>query len=266
MVTDAIGKIIHKLKPMIVSTEPRTCEIKCSKVGRRQCLKDFLLVTGTLIAEVMVTHSASAVGSNSGVLRIKVSSLAALVPVGGSVLVTYDAGATQLLINRSSAVHFHVLNPTCTHAGCTVGLYVAANRGISCPCHGSFFGISGQVLNGPANRPLAAYQSSFDGDDTLSVTVPGLEFYIESVQLESSTAAGRRLKISFPTHAFASYSIQRTTNLMDSPPQTTTFATTATGVANKTTLLGSGEPMSVWVDASGSSGFFTLSLQLYEMS
>jgi cytochrome b6-f complex iron-sulfur subunit len=260
-----LEKSIHRMKPMIVSTEPRTCELKCSKIGRRQYLKNFLLVTGALIAEVMFTRSASAVGSNSGVLRINVSSLAALVPVGGSVLVTYDAGATQLLINRASAGNFYVLNPTCTHAGCTVDLYVAANQGISCPCHGSFFGISGQVLNGPANRPLASYQSSFDGDDTLSVTVPGLEFYIESVQLESPTAAGRRLKISFPTHSFASYSIQRTANLTDAP-QTINFATTATGAANQTTLLGSGEPMSVWVDASGSSGFFTLSLQLYVLS
>jgi nitrite reductase/ring-hydroxylating ferredoxin subunit len=222
-------------------------------------------VTGALIAEVMFTRSASAIGSNSGVLRINVSSLAALVPVGGSVLVTYDAGASQLLINRASTGNFYVLNPTCTHAGCRVGLYVSANQGISCPCHGSFFGISGQVLNGPANRPLAAYQSSFDGNDTLSVTMPGLEFYIESVQLESPTAAGRRLKISFPTHSFASYNIQRTANLTDAP-ETTAFATTATGVANQTTLLGSGEPMSVWVDASGSSGFFTLSLQLFELS
>ncbi len=222
-------------------------------------------MTGTLIAEVMFTHSASAVDPNSGVLRINVSSLAALVPVGGSVLVTFDAGATQLLINRSSAVHFHVLNPTCTHAGCTVGLYVASNNGISCHCHGSFFSISGQLLNGPANRPLAAYQSSFDGDDTLSVTVPGLKFYIASMQLDSENPAVRRLKLSFPTHSFATYSIQRTNNLTDAP-QAITFATTATGAANETILLGSGEPMSVWVDASGSSGFFTLSLQLYELS
>lgn len=253
------------MKPIIVLTETRTCELKCSKIGRRQCLKNFLLVTGTLLAEITFRHSASAVGSNSGVLRINVSSLTALVPLGGSVLVTYDAGATQLLINRASAGNFYVLNPTCTHAGCSVGLYVAANRGISCPCHGSFFGISGQVLNGPANRPLAAYQSSFDGDDVLSVTVPGLQFYIDSVLLDSENPAGRRLKLSFPTHSFASYSIQRTNHLTDAP-QTTTFATTATGVANQTTLLGSGELTSVWVDASGSSGFFTLSLQLFEVS
>jgi Rieske Fe-S protein len=257
--------VIHRMKPMIVSTTPRTCELQCSKIGRRQSLKNFLLVTGALIAEAMFTRSASAVGFNSGVLRIKVSSLAALVPVGGSVLVTYDAGATQLLINRASAGNFYVLNPTCTHAGCTVGLYVSANQGISCPCHGSFFGISGLVLNGPANRPLAAYQSSFDGDDVLSVTVPGLKFYIDSIQLDFENPAGRRLKLSFPTHSFASYSIQRTNHLTDAP-QKTTFATTATGAANETTLLGTGEPMSVWVDASSSTGFFTLSLQLYEVS
>jgi len=249
----------------MVSTAPRKGELIDSKIGRRHCLKNFLLATGTLIAETMLTNSAIAAGSNSGVLRLQVSSLTKLLAVGGSALVTYDAGSTLLLINRASAVNFHVLNPTCTHAGCRVGLYEAANRGISCPCHGSFFDISGQVLNGPAQRPLASYVSTFDGNDTLSVTVPGLKFSIDRVELASPTAAGRRLKISFPTHSFASYSLQRTHQLTDAP-QAATFATTATGAANQTSLLGNGATMSVWVDVTGSTGFFTLSLKLFEVT
>jgi Rieske Fe-S protein len=42
----------------------------------------------------------------------------------------------------------------CTHQGCAV---VADGRQLTCPCHGSVFSAaSGQVLNGPADSPLAS--------------------------------------------------------------------------------------------------------------
>ena len=46
---------------------------------------------------------------------------------------------------------FHALDLTCTHLGCTV---TATPQGFACPCHGSCFTSEGQVLNGPAPRPL----------------------------------------------------------------------------------------------------------------
>ena len=39
----------------------------------------------------------------------------------------------------------------CTHLGCAVK---ATPQGFSCPCHGSRFGSRGEVLAGPAVRPL----------------------------------------------------------------------------------------------------------------
>lgn len=43
------------------------------------------------------------------------------------------------------------LDLACTHLGCTV---TATESGFACPCHGSRFSASGEVLNGPAPRPL----------------------------------------------------------------------------------------------------------------
>jgi len=46
---------------------------------------------------------------------------------------------------------FLALDLACTHLGCTV---TANAGGFACPCHGSRFSASGDVLNGPAPRAL----------------------------------------------------------------------------------------------------------------
>jgi len=44
----------------------------------------------------------------------------------------------------------------CTHLGCTVNYHEVDNL-LECPCHQSRFAPNGQVLRGPANRPLRRY-------------------------------------------------------------------------------------------------------------
>ncbi|MCC6746124.1 MAG: Rieske 2Fe-2S domain-containing protein [Deltaproteobacteria bacterium] len=47
----------------------------------------------------------------------------------------------------------YALSAVCTHLGC-ITRYDPAKRGISCPCHGSRFTEKGEVVGGPAPRPL----------------------------------------------------------------------------------------------------------------
>jgi cytochrome b6-f complex iron-sulfur subunit len=90
----------------------------------------------------------------------------ALANVDGTALVESIAGV--FLVARTSASTFSAIDATCTHEGCTVNgvngtTYV-------CPCHGSRYNRSGQVVNGPARASLRQYSTSF-ANDVLTITL-----------------------------------------------------------------------------------------------
>ena len=58
----------------------------------------------------------------------------------------------------------YALGMACTHLGCTVN---ASPKGFACPCHGSVFNNRGEVLRGPADRPLPRFAIKERGDDIL---------------------------------------------------------------------------------------------------
>ena len=55
---------------------------------------------------------------------------------------------------RDDDARLHAVSPRCTHLGCFVE-WNTAERSWDCPCHGSRFDPDGQVLQGPAVRPLS---------------------------------------------------------------------------------------------------------------
>lgn len=80
--------------------------------------------------------------------------------VGGAIQIDVESKNEPIILIRSSERRFHALSPICTHLGCEVR---AVKTGFRCPCHGSAFGEEGQVVNGPAREPLAAYQIAQKG-------------------------------------------------------------------------------------------------------
>jgi len=59
--------------------------------------------------------------------------------------------AEQNLVLFRDDEGFYAISTTCTHLGCTVA---RSQEGFACPCHGSRFDQRGNVVGGPAPRPL----------------------------------------------------------------------------------------------------------------
>jgi Rieske Fe-S protein len=90
----------------------------------------------------------------------------ALSDVGGAVLVQSIAGV--FLLSRASASAFTAIEGVCTHEGCTIT--GADGAEYVCPCHGSRYNRSGQVVNGPAQSSLRRYATTFtDGVVTIAL-------------------------------------------------------------------------------------------------
>lgn len=62
----------------------------------------------------------------------------------------------------------YALSAVCTHLGC-ITRFVSDENVIACPCHGSRFDLEGNVISGPAPRPLPWLQVNADSQGNLIV-------------------------------------------------------------------------------------------------
>jgi glycine/D-amino acid oxidase-like deaminating enzyme/nitrite reductase/ring-hydroxylating ferredoxin subunit len=63
-------------------------------------------------------------------------------------------GGKRVAVYRDSANKVHAVSAVCTHMGCHVH-FNGAEKTWDCPCHGSRFGVDGEVIDGPAVTALA---------------------------------------------------------------------------------------------------------------
>lgn len=82
-----------------------------------------------------------------------------LAPGEGGIL---QKGLTKLAVYRDDAGRVHTVSAICTHLGCIVK-WNSAEKSFDCPCHGSRYSPTGEVLNGPAIKPLERKYEPIDG-------------------------------------------------------------------------------------------------------
>src|SRR3954452_21479016 len=70
-----------------------------------------------------------------------------------------DFEGTRYAVYRNDHGDLVALSARCTHMGCFVA-FNAAEKSWDCPCHGSRYDIGGQVIEGPAVRPLEEFETT----------------------------------------------------------------------------------------------------------
>jgi len=88
----------------------------------------------------------------SGYLSRKPKSFDDLAP-GDAAIMKIDGENVGAFKDEDGRVH--AVSAVCTHMGCLVG-WNATDRTWDCPCHGSRFELTGEVIHGPATAPLGS--------------------------------------------------------------------------------------------------------------
>jgi Rieske Fe-S protein len=237
---------------------------------RRKFLKHFALSTavsifGGKLWKGSVLADVDPYGQPVARIQIKISDYPALENQFGSVrfafahpLDPYNGPYPFALSNAGEGV-FYAVDTRCSHQGCPVEAFDGAAFAMVCYCHGSEYDIMGKVTRGPAVNDLWQYQATFDGVDTVTVVIPGIDMTIRNVQVQEKTGDTVRFRLDFPTIDTGYYRVFFRPDF-DVAPVEIPFSTTPTGAATETQLTGNGGIKAVYVDATLPKGFFSVAL------
>lgn len=91
--------------------------------------------------------------------------------IPGSYHLDIDDLEKSILVVRTADTTFLAIDLKCTHKGCDLAYDNKNGEKFQCPCHGSAFTTTGQVINGPASKPTVVYKTAFK-DNTVTIFVP----------------------------------------------------------------------------------------------
>ncbi len=154
---------------MKIELEPRDGAAPGCDTGRRQfCQVAAIGAVSLLIQSCGGSSPAGPSGSvtvlpvligtaGTSSITVNVDSSSPLANVGGMALV--QAANGSVLVARTGQTTFAAVSATCTHQACQITNFSGSSY--VCPCHGSQFSTSGQVLSGPAPSSLRAFTTQF---------------------------------------------------------------------------------------------------------
>lgn len=86
-------------------------------------------------------------------------------------LLNEDLEIGAVLVRLTDNGSLIAVDPTCTHAGCLVEWDTQA-QALICPCHGSKFQATGELIEGLAPIDLTKYQVKIDADTVFVANIP----------------------------------------------------------------------------------------------
>ena len=76
----------------------------------------------------------------------------------------FEVEGTKVSVANAGG-RLYAFDDTCTHTGCSLARGRLEGTTVTCPCHGSQFDVtSGEVLRGPATRPVRSHAVQVEGD------------------------------------------------------------------------------------------------------
>jgi Rieske Fe-S protein len=82
---------------------------------------------------------------------------------GGWIALSDPDHFLEVIVGRSTGGCWFTAWRICTHGACEVA-YEPDEHELVCPCHGSRFAETGEVLDGPAPRALTTFPTGISGD------------------------------------------------------------------------------------------------------
>jgi cytochrome b6-f complex iron-sulfur subunit len=133
-------------------------------MNRREVIQKFLMGGTVLVVIPSVLESCSKdqMDSTMNPDTVQGFDIDLSLPENASLNTTGNSKIVHNVIIVNLGTGFIALSSICTHQGCTVA-YNPVSGNLECPCHGSVYSVSGNVLNGPAPRALMSYTVSRNG-------------------------------------------------------------------------------------------------------
>jgi Rieske Fe-S protein len=136
--------------------------------------RGFVRIGTAVLAAVLTSGCASLMTRRvplaGGRVELDLRQYPELTEPGGALRLLPDGWTDPLYVVSLASGQLVALSPICTHLGCTVEV---SGQRLVCPCHGSTYDREGNVLQGPAERPLRRFPLRLTSDGLLVIDVEG---------------------------------------------------------------------------------------------
>lgn len=130
-----------------------------TNLTRREFIAQAERIGAACLLPTVLASCASVRYAQSAVENDRLVVLRSELSAAGTALVETPDDQLPIFLRRVNGSEFVALSTRCTHRGCQVE--AGANQ-LACPCHGSVFSLTGERLQGPAERPLLRYPATAD--------------------------------------------------------------------------------------------------------